>query len=171
MFQSCLCCLWTVWAFSPLRDSFLPVFCSVEWVRSTYSPHWVITRIAEKVLALWNQNVDPWPLQSIFWVGEVGLSSKSLCDLHCSSFFDAFFFFVSGNISSGFGKLMPISVSFLVCSGSDPHFNPYLAVTKINWLGSLSKCRICICFASSLKFPPYPLFHYIPIYQPIKTSY
>ena len=69
-----------------------------------------------------------------------------------------------------FGKLMPISVSFLVCSGSDPHFNPYLAVTEINWLGSLSKCRICICFASSLKFPPYPLFHYIPIYQPIKTS-
>lgn len=84
---------------------------------------------------------------------------------------DAFFSSVLGNLFIRFWELVPIWVSFLVCSGSDPHFNPYLAVTEINWLGLLSKCRICACFASSLKFPPYPHFHYIPIYQPIKASY
>ena len=100
--------------------------------------------------------------------GKMGLSSKSFCNFHCSSSFDACFFSVLDNSSSGFGNLVPISVSFLVCSGSDPHFNPYLAVTEINCLGSLSKCRICTCFASSLKFPPYPLFHqFISLSRPL----
>lgn len=89
---------------------------------------------------------------------EVGPSSWSLCSFHCPSSFDALFFSLLSNSSSGFGNLVPIWVSFLVCSGSDPHFNPYLAVTELNWRGSLSKRRICTHFASSLKFPSLSTF-------------
>lgn len=54
-------------------------------------------------------------------------------------------FFSALDSSTSFGNLVPISVSFLVCSGgSDPHFNPCLAVTEINWLGSLSECPECV---------------------------
>lgn len=62
---------------------------------------------------------------------------------------------------------MPILVSFLVFSGSGPHFNPYLAETKINWLDPLSECKICTCFASSQNFPPFQflLHSNIPVCQ------
>lgn len=96
----------------------------------------------------------------------MGLRSKSFCNFHSSSSFFMLTFSLLWTSLPAFGNLVPISVSFLVCSGSDPHFNPYLAVTEINWLGSLSKCRMCTCFPSSLKLPPYPLFHYIPLHQP-----
>lgn len=127
--------------------------------------------MAPKVLSPWNHPFDPLPHCTACSVGRTGLSSKHLSNVPCSSSFDALFVSVLGRSSSGFGNLVPVSVSFLVCSGSDPHLSPYLAVTEINWLGSSSKCRLCTCFASSLKFPPYPLFHCIPIHQPIEASY
>lgn len=98
-------------------------------------------------------------------------SFNTLCNIWCSSSFAALLSSILSNSSPGFGNLVSISVSFLVCSGSDPHFNPYLAVTEINWPGSLSKCRVCTCFASSLKFPPSPPFHYIPDHQPCTAFY
>lgn len=108
--------------------------------------------------------------QCMYSEGKMGLRSKSFCNFHSSSSFFMLTFSLLCTALPAFGNLVPISVSFLVCSGTDPHFNPCLAVTEINWLGSLSECRMCTCFPSSLKFPPYPLFHYIPLHQPIRTS-
>lgn len=57
----------------------------------------------------------------------------------CSSSFDTPFLSLLSNSSSGFGTLMPVLVSFLLFKKNDPHFNPYLAETKINWFDPLSE--------------------------------
>ena len=64
--------------------------------------------------------------------GKMGLRSKSFCNFHSSSSYFMLTFSLLWTALPAFGNLVPISVSFLVCSGSDPHFNPCLAVTEIH---------------------------------------
>lgn len=79
-------------------------------------------------------------------------------------------FFVVGTSSSGFGNLVTIGVSFLVWSGSDPHFNPYLAITEMNWLGSLSNTEYVFVLLpawNSLLIHFFTTFQFISLSRPL----
>lgn len=58
---------------------------------------------------------------------------------------------------------MPVLVAFLVFSGNDPHFNPSLAETKVNWLRHQN--ADCVLgfplaqnFSLSPQISPFPIF-------------
>lgn len=100
----------------------------------------------------------------------MGRSSKSLCHSTVLPLLLPSFFSVLGTSSSGFGNLVTIGVSFLVCSGSDPHLNPYLAITEINWLGSLSNTKyvfVLLPARNSLLIHFFITFQYISLSKPL----